>query len=436
MYHTDARHPNASLEEKLRYIFTLRGDGAAIDLTIRQPYLDLLAALGNPHTNLPPILHVAGTNGKGSTIAIMRAILEAAGQRVHTYTSPHLLTFNERIVLGGMPIDDAELHERLDHVLEHAKGKNLTFFEITTALAFEAFAAHEADFLLLETGMGGRLDCTNVITKPLASIITHIGFDHTEFLGETIPEIASEKAGIIKRETPCIISRQTHTDTYSVFEKAAADKSAPLYRAGEKWSCAANDDHLIFEWRGEPLSLPLPALGGIHQIDNAGAAIAACLIALPDLSDAHIASGLQNAEWPARLEQITTGGLFDTLPQGTEIWYDGGHNEDAARALAQQAQKWQNTGDKPLILVLGMMQNKDAPAYVRHLAPYLSHIYTITLPDAQAYAYTPETLKAAISDEHSSITALRDIHALAAHTLPANSRILVAGSLYLAPALK
>lgn len=409
MYAADARHVNKALAEKLAHIYTLRG-GPTIDLTIRKPYLELLEKLGNPHLNMPPAIHVAGTNGKGSTIAFLKAILNAAGYSVHTYTSPHLYQFNERITLADKHIDDTLLEATLDEVMAVNNGEGLTFFEVTTAMAFLAFSRVKADIVLLETGLGGRLDCTNVITAPLATIITSIGFDHTEFLGSTLSAIAGEKAGIIKQDIPCIIATQTATEVYETIESKANSLNAPAIRTPEIW----------------PQNLPLPALIGPHQKQNAMNAITALQNqTVFKITEDHIIKGLQTAKWAGRLQKTETSAPF-------ELWYDGGHNESAAHALAAQAALWQQQDDKPLYLVLAMMKTKDPAAFIAPLAPHLKGIICTTVPD-EPLCRSAEELRDAIKSPDLPVIMTAPHPELITTMEPLkNARVLVCGSLYLA----
>lgn len=411
MYAADTRHNNTALADKLARIYTLKG-GSKIDLTIRPPYLDLLEKLGNPDKTMPPAIHVAGTNGKGSTIAFLKAILNAAGYRVHAYTSPHLHQFNERITLADQHIDDIMLETLLDEVMTVNKGEGLTFFEVTTAIAFLAFSRVQADIVLLETGLGGRLDCTNVIENPLATIITNIGFDHTEFLGNTITAIAGEKAGILKKDRPCILGAQIHNEAAQIIELKANILNASVIKTKTQW----------------PATLPAPSLKGPHQFDNAQNALAA----LPILNDngfkiteGAVMAGLQAAYWPARLQHIE-----NITPY--EVWYDGGHNEDAARILAVQAAIWQKEDDKPLYLVIAMMRTKDPVAFTKTLQPYIKGIICTAVPDEPA-CFSPQDLAKTLKIAGLPITdTIEDIKNLDILNLEDNARVLICGSLYLA----
>ncbi len=386
----------------------------AIDLSLGR-IERLLDRLGRPHDRLPPVIHVAGTNGKGSTIAIARACLEAAGKRVHVYTSPHLLRFNERIVAGGREIDDDALAALAREAEEANAGAPITFFEIATAMAFLAFARAEADFTLLETGLGGRLDATNV-ARPAVCAISTVGLDHQGWLGNTVPEIAAEKAGIVKPGAPLAIGRQP-PEARRVIERAAARAGAPL----AAWSARADGDGFVFRSRRRAARFPAPALFGAHQIDNAGLALA-CLDALeaPVLSDAEVARGLARARWPGRLQR---------LPGPREIWLDGGHNPAAGAALARVAAGWR---DRPLHLVAGMMRGKDARGFLAPLAPHAEALTAAPIP-GQENAMPPEEVAAAAAGL--GIAADRAPSPRAAlDRVPPGRRALLCGSLYLVAA--
>jgi dihydrofolate synthase / folylpolyglutamate synthase len=336
----------------------------------------LLAALGNPQDKLAPVIHVAGTNGKGSTVATLRACLEAAGHRAHVYSSPHLVRFNERIRIAGEVIGDAMLAALLDEV-EHANaGAEITFFEITTAAAFLAFSRIPADFVLLEVGLGGRLDTTNVVKSPAVTAITPVSLDHQAFLGPTVAAIAGEKAGILKPGAPAVIGPQID-EAEAVIEARAAAVAAPLYRWRREWRCDAAGAGMRYEGRRWALDLPLPSLPGAHQVANAGCAIA-CLECLPEgtVPAAAIARGLPRIDWPARLQLLTRGPLAETMP-GWELWLDGGHNAAAGEVLAAAAQSWR---DQPLHLVVGMLNTKDAGGFLAPLAPLAQSLYAVTIP--------------------------------------------------------
>lgn len=445
MYKADLKHPDQSLQNKLEALYAL-SRGVAMDLSFRPPYLDLLEKFGNPQDHLPPTIHVAGTNGKGSTIATLRAILEAGGYKVHTYTSPHLLRFNERIVLTGEMIGNEALESLIDEAMALNGGAQITFFEITTAMAFTAFARVPADILLLETGLGGRLDCTNIISKPSVSIINALSMDHTEFLGNTLAQIAREKAGIIKYETPCIVGYQPSIFTPDNMESAmykiveqAVDKQAPLFRAGIEWSCAPQGHGMAFTIEDQNTTLPRPNLEGVHQIGNAGAALAALHVMRGQfpLSRDAIEKGLTSIHWPARLEHIKAGHLYDLLPENaSELWYDGGHNDSAGAALATQIRAWQETDPKPTHMILGMKADKDPAAYLNDILPLITSLHIVPLDDTGGCvtAGQIEPVAACHADlfyrENATILeALREITTDAPDT---PLRIIICGSLYLA----
>ena len=400
-----------------------------IDLSLGRT-LTMLQRVGNPHLRLPPVIHVAGTNGKGSTVATMRAIVEAAGLRAHVYTSPHLVRFHERIRLAGALIDEDALLELLEECERANSGEPITFFEITTAAAFLAFARMPADVVLLETGLGGRLDSTNVIARPAATAITSISLDHQAFLGDTLAAIAGEKAGILKPGVPAGISPQT-PEAASVIEARAAAIGAPLFRADRDWRCAAGGDGMRYEGPRWRLDLPLPALPGEHQIDNAGTAIA-CLeqarrLAVPE---AAIAAGLRRIDWPARLQRLTRGPLIDALPAGSELWLDGGHNPGAGAVIATTAEAWH---DRPLDLVVGMLNTKDATGFLAPLTRHARRLYAVTIPGEEnplpAAAIAAAAQAVGIpAEETPSVGAA--VAAIASQGAPI--RTLICGSLHLA----
>jgi dihydrofolate synthase/folylpolyglutamate synthase len=390
----------------------------------------LLAALGNPQHRLPPVIHVAGTNGKGSTVATLRACLEAAGFCVHVYTSPHLVRFNERIRVAGALIEDDVLADLLEECERINAGAPITFFEVATTAAFLAFAGTPADFTLLEVGLGGRNDTTNVVRCPAVTAITPVSLDHQAFLGDTIAQIASEKAGILKPGVPAVIGPQTE-DAAAVIAARAAAIGAPLYRWGKEWSCNPAANGMRYEGARWHLDLPLPALPGAHQIANAGTAIA-CLEQLHGvpLPAAAIAGGLHHIEWPARLQLLRRGPLVERLGVGWELWLDGGHNPAAGAALAATASKWR---DRPFYLVVGMLNTKDAAGFLAPLALYARRLRAVTIPGEENPHPAEEIAEAAHSvgigaQVSASVeAALRDI--AERETL---GRVLICGSLHLA----
>ena len=396
----------------------------------------LLAGLGHPEQSLPPVVHIAGTNAKGSTLALLRAMLEAAGFAVHLYTSPHLVRFNERIVLAGKEIADEVLIALLREC-EAANGEApITYFEITTAAAFLAFARNPADILLLETGLGGRLDATNVIGRPLLTAITPIGLDHAQFLGHAIGGIAGEKAGILKAGVGAVLGRQP-AEAMAVIERRAADIGAPLARAGEDWRVTVDQGGFTYEGIGGAICLPVPALAGTHQIDNAGLALA-CLERLASyrVDTAAMGHGLTHASWPARLQRLSEGPLIEAAPEVWEIWLDGGHNRLAAEALAGWARA-ANAGsarDRPLHLIAGLLESKDPGEFLAPFAGLATTMRAVALPGEHAFV-APERLAAEATrlgidagPSGSVSAALADL--AAADSRPA--RALICGSLYLA----
>jgi dihydrofolate synthase/folylpolyglutamate synthase len=389
----------------------------------------LLAALGGPHDKLPPVIHVAGTKGKGSTVATLRACLEAAGYRVHAYISPHLVRFNERIRLAGTLIDDAMLAAVLDECERANEGREITFFEVTTAAAFLAFSRIPADILLLEVGLGGRLDTTNVVRHPAVTAITPVSLDHQAFLGDTIAAIAGEKAGILKPGAPGIIAPQPDA-AETVIEARAASVGAPLYRAGREWRCERIGDSMRYEGKSWRLDLPLPSLLGAHQVLNAGTAIA-CLESLGGfaLTPTAIAEGLRDIDWPARLQLLRHGPLVEMMP-GWELWLDGGHNPAAGEVLGAVAADWQ---DRPLHLLVGMLNTKDAAGFLAPIARFAQSLHGITIPGeenalpAAAIVDAARSVRLAAHAAGSIEIALRDIAGDGNR-----GRILICGSLHFA----
>ena len=389
----------------------------------------LLSALGNPERRLPPVIHVAGTNGKGSTIAFMRAIAEAAGLSVHTYTSPHLVRFHERIALNGMPIEEDALLAILEECEAANDGQPITFFEITTAAAFVAYARHPADLLLLETGLGGRFDSTNVIAAPAVTVITPVSLDHMQFLGYTVKKIAFEKAGILKPGIPGIVGPQ-QAGALAVIERCAAEIGVPLSIFGIDWSAALEGaDGLVYRDDEGEIVLPLPGLPGVHQIANAGAAIAA----LRTWNSLHFgfedfAAGVSDVRWPGRLQRLGSGPLTRLAPPGWDVWLDGGHNPAAGEMLAETLAGWDR---KPTVLVCAMQDNKDAAGFIGPLSKIAGRLIAIDLPGTtpgHASAGIAETARAAgITAE---VTDTLDAALERLSGVP--GRVLICGSLYLA----
>lgn len=391
----------------------------------------ILAALGHPERRLPPVIHVAGTNGKGSAVAMLRAGLEAAGERVHVYTSPHLVRFHERIRLAGTLISEDRLIAELEACERANGGAPITYFEITTAAALKAMAEEPADRVLLEVGLGGRLDATNVIDRPALTVITPVSLDHQHFLGETLPEIAAEKAGILKRRTPCIVGPQEDA-ALAVIEERAEALGAPLLVADRDWQAREEHGRLAFQDTGGLLDLPLPALAGPHQIANAGMALAG-LRALGQ-GEAACAAALARAEWPARMQRLREGRLAALAREsGADLWLDGGHNPAAGRALAEALARLPR---RPLHLVTGMLRTKDAAGFLRALAPHAARLHAVSIPGEAATLPAAETAALAraegiaAGEAPSVAAALGAIVAAEPH-----ARILICGSLYLAGAV-
>jgi dihydrofolate synthase/folylpolyglutamate synthase len=395
-----------------------------IDLSMDR-LLALLARLGNPQDRLAPVIHVAGTNGKGSTCAFVRAIAEAAEMRVHVYTSPHLVRFNERIRLAGQLVDDATLESALEHVIAANANAPITVFEVITAVAFHLFAATPADLCVLEVGLGGRGDATNVIARPAACAITSISMDHREMLGDTLAAIAAEKAGIIKPGIPVVIGAQ-EDEAASVLLETALRVGAPVRLRGHDWEVEPTHRGFRYADGWGAMTLPLPALLGPFQLDNAGIAIAALRAGLPALPDDAFGTGMRHVEWPARLQRLH-GYYAAMLPAGWELWLDGGHNPGAGKALAEHFRDWQ---DRPLHLVVGMKQAKDSAEFLRPMLPYATTIWAVAEPE-QHLALPVEAIVAASGGIAQPGPRIAD----ALHKLPRNgapARVLICGSLYLA----
>jgi len=394
----------------------------------------LLAALGNPEKKLPPVIHVAGTNGKGSTVAFLRAMLEAAGKRVHAYTSPHLVHFHERIRLSGKIVSDEALAAALEETERANAGEEITFFEISTAAALLLFSREDADVLLLEVGLGGRLDATNVIEKPLATVVTPVSIDHTEYLGPTLEHIAAEKAGIFKRGSPAVIARQD-SSALAVLERAARKAASPLFISGEQWHMHEEGGRLVFSDEHGLLDLPRPRLFGRHQIENAGTAVAT-LRAVPSLGipASAIEAGLQKADWPARMQNLSGGKLAEILPAGSELWLDGGHNAAGADAVAAAVGEMEERVPRPLVLIAGMLTTKSAEDFLARFSGIARYVFGVS-PPGEASRPASEIVSAARKVDIQAEAATGVLDALARVKnlkLSAPPRVLITGSLYLA----
>ena len=409
-----------------------------IDLSLSR-LKKLLDRLGNPEENLPPTVHVAGTNGKGSTVATLAAIYKSAGYRVHIYTSPHLVSFTERIVVSGNEISRAYLEEILLECENANRGENITFFEITTAAAMLAFSRNSADLLLLEVGLGGRFDATNIIESPTLSIITPVSMDHQDFLGETIDKIAFEKAGILKPSVSAIIGPQTN-EALNVIKKRALELGSSAYIFGEDWNISPVKNQLMFKMGSKSSIVPRPNLLGDHQIQNTGCALASVTLLNGQfpVSPQEIDIGLVNINWPARLQKLTEGILIENLSEDVEIWIDGGHNQDAAKAIASTLRDWRS--ESPEIsthMIFGALNNRNPQNFLQYFTNIIDTIRTIDIPGETnslsaseietvalgcgLKAYPAKGVSPAITDIISNSSGKR--------------RILICGSLYLAGAV-
>jgi dihydrofolate synthase/folylpolyglutamate synthase len=396
-----------------------------IDLTLDRVWR-LLAALGDPQAALPPVVHIAGTNGKGSTLAMIRAGLEGAGHAAHAYTSPHLARFHERIRVAGALIDEAALSALLAECEAVNGGAPITYFEITTCAALLAFARTPADYTLLEVGLGGRLDATNVIDRPALCVITPVSLDHQQYLGETLPEIAGEKAGIVKRGVPCVVGPQA-PEALAVIEDRAGRLGAPLLAHGQHWHVAVERGRLVYQDETGLLDLPLPNLPGPHQVENAGMALAG-LRALGQGAGACEAA-LARAQWPARMQRLRRGPLADAAPQA-EIWLDGGHNPAAGQMIAATLAAMP---PRPTWLICGMLNTKDIRGYLRPLAGRARGLYAVSIPGEGGTLSAAETARAAGDVGLRAVEAADVAAALSAIVAQEpRARALICGSLYLA----
>ena len=398
---------------------------AQIDLSLDRTWR-LLAALGDPQEHLPPVIHIAGTNGKGSTLAMLRAGLAAAGQRVHAYTSPHLVRFHERIELAGRQISEAALADALARTLMANADRPVTYFEATTCAAFLAFAETPAETLLLEVGLGGRLDTTNVVARPQVTVITPVDLDHQSFLGDTRAEIAGEKAGILKRGVPCVVARQA-PDALAVIEDRAARLGVPLLAEGQHWHVTTEHGRLVYQDERGLLDLPLPALPGPHQIGNAGTALA--VLRHLGQSDEVCAAALTEARWPARMQRLTSG-LAGLLPQG-ELWLDGGHNPHAAAAMA--ATLADRADGRPVHLIFGLQGARDPAEVLAPFAGLAKRLVAVPVP-GEAASQATQALALAAEAHGMAATVADDVEAALAEIAwsTPEARVLIFGSLYLA----
>jgi dihydrofolate synthase/folylpolyglutamate synthase len=403
-----------------------------------------LDALGNPERRLPPVFHVAGTNGKGSTVAFLRAFLEAAGYRCHAYTSPHLVSFNERIRLAGRLIDDDTLLSLIGEVetagMVDGVEQPITNFEITTAIAFLAFSRVPADACLIEVGLGGRFDATNLFPRPHATAVTRISRDHRQFFGDVLTDIAGEKAGIFKRDVPAIAADQPDADVRDRLIREAEAVGARLFLHGRDWRVAATASGFHYRDAGRSLDLPAPALAGRHQFMNAGTALA--MLGASGgfaIDDAAVRRGLASVEWPGRLQRLTKGPLPALLPAGWELWLDGAHNDSGGEVLGAQAADWRAAaGSLPLDLVFGVRAEKTPADVLGPLAPFADRLRAVAIPGDPASLSADDAAQAArdagIPDVAPALTPVDAVRALTAGGGGAR-RILICGSLYLAGAI-
>ncbi|MCR9126165.1 MAG: bifunctional folylpolyglutamate synthase/dihydrofolate synthase [Rhodobacteraceae bacterium] len=401
-----------------------------IDLTLDRVWR-LLAALGDPQKALPPVVHIAGTNGKGSTLAMIRAGIEGAGLVAHAYTSPHLARFHERIRVAGTLISEPRLTAVLDECYAANDGDTITYFEITTCAALLAFARSPADYTLLEVGLGGRLDATNVVDRPALTVITPVSIDHQQFLGDTLPQIAGEKAGILKRGVPCIVGPQ-EPDALEVIEDRAARVGAPLLAFGQHWHVGEEHGRLIYQDETGLCDLPLPKLPGPHQVMNAGTALAALRHLQLPRPDAAAEAAITRADWPARMQRLTQGRLAAMLPDG-ELWLDGGHNASAGLAVAAAIGR---LPPRRTYLICGMLNTKDVTGYLAPLAPVTQGLIALSIPGetntlpAETTADAARTVGMTAQIAADAGAALRSIAAS-----DPGARVLICGSLYLAGAV-
>jgi dihydrofolate synthase/folylpolyglutamate synthase len=397
----------------------------------------LLAQLGHPERELPPVVHVAGTNGKGSVCAFSRAMLEAQGLRVHAYISPHLVRFHERIRLAGTLIEEDELAEVLDECERANAGAPITYFEITTAAALVAFSRRPADALILEVGLGGKYDATNVIARPRVCVVTPVGLDHQEFLGSSLADIAAEKAGIIKPGIPVVVGPQDDGPRDVITRRADA-LGAQLSMFGQDFFAHQEHGRMVYQDEHGLLDLPLPRLIGPHQIENAAVAIAA-LRQSGWVGEPAIEKGLRSVEWPARMQRLTRGPLVDLAPKSSEIWLDGGHNPHGAAAIARTVADFEERAEKPLYLICGMLKTKDAEGFLSAFRGLARHVATVGIEGENATRGAGELYDAArgvgldASPAEDLEDAMMQVSAWArARPHEGPPRILICGSLYLA----
>jgi dihydrofolate synthase/folylpolyglutamate synthase len=401
-----------------------------IDLTLDR-MVRLLDDLGRPQDRVPPVIHVAGTNGKGSTVAYLRAFLEAAGKKVHVYTSPHLVHFNERIRLAGRIVGTRRLNAALEHCERVNAGRPITYFEITTATAFHLFAEEPADYLLLEVGLGGRYDATNVVDHPLGTVITPVSIDHIEYLGSELAGIAREKAGILKPGAPAVIARQTEAGLAAIVEEARKLGNPRPRVMGEDFDAYAQDGRMAFQDESGLIDLPLPRLAGPYQVGNAGVAIAAARAFGLPVDDRDLATGLRRVDWPGRLAPVK-GRLSALIRPDQELWLDGGHNEAGGGVLAEALRDMDRKHKRPLVLVMGTFANKDAGGFLAHFGDLPQAVFTVPIPGDRA-SWKARTLADLAQAQGLAAHPKRSVKAaLAAAAEIPHARIVICGSLQLA----
>lgn len=420
----EIEHRLYSITERLTALFPKK-----IDLSLAR-IERFLAQMGNPHHTMPPAIHVAGTNGKGSSIAFLRSGLENLGYSCHAMTSPHLVRFNERVILAGKEISTSDFMDILDECEHVNAGDQISYFEIVIAATFLAFSRHDADYSLVETGLGGRLDATNVVPAPVATLITMISYDHMDYLGNTLPEIAAEKAGIMKKGAPCIIGAQTQealdAGVMDVFEDHAKNLGVALLRYGHEWHTEKARDGFLFTFHDKEYHFPIPSLIGAHQIRNAGAVLALILTLHPDANITKLKNAITNTQWRARLQKLEA--------LGQHVWLDGGHNDSAGCVLAEQARVWDKEDNKPLHLIVGMVNRKNPDAFLGPLLPHVASITCIPIPHSDV-SFSAQELKDAIKNPCNIPIMTGDTFDGVLQNLDPRHRVLITGSLYLSGAV-
>ncbi|WP_297326697.1 folylpolyglutamate synthase/dihydrofolate synthase family protein [uncultured Bartonella sp.] len=397
----------------------------------------LLQELGNPQLKLPPVIHIAGTNGKGSAAAICQALLESAGYRVHVHTSPHLVHWNERYRIGAKSksklVDNNSLADAIERVTKANRDEPITVFELLTAVAFLLFSEHPADAVILEVGLGGRFDATNVIDKPAVSLIMPISLDHVAMLGNTVEKIAFEKGGIIKEGVPLVIGKQDSDGAIEVLTRIAKTRHAPFVVYGQNYHAYEDHGHMVFQNENGLKDLPLPSLRGDHQISNSAAAIEAVLQAGFKISDQDIAKAMGNIVWPARMQRIKQGILIDSLPKTVTVFLDGGHNPAGAKVIAQEIRHWKEKGVGPVTMVAGMINTKDSLGYFKQLNGLIDKVYCVPVLSSDNGVPPQQLTKVARSAgiDAEAMLSIEDALQKIAETTPERT-VLIAGSLYMA----